>query len=161
YPYGYNQRENMPMYRRLPTDQEAAMYESGRAPPRPRPRPRSPHAPDAPPAPSPSDARAHAPPLPRSLMAPTPHLTADDADGPGPGVHTLASLMGEQGSVLMRLMERGFYVSLDREVPKGERSYWRTQSNGFIPSQGLKLVQGSDFHGTELQEIALPIAFVM
>jgi lipoprotein-anchoring transpeptidase ErfK/SrfK len=63
----------------------------------------------------------------------------------------------------MRRMQRGFYVSLDREMQKGERSYWRTQSNGFIPSKGLRLVTGSDFQGVSLRErsLSLPIGYVM
>ena len=163
YPYGYNRRQNTPMYRRLPSDEEAAFYENAHASGA-RPPPRSPNAPDAPPAPTPSrGASAKSPPLPPSLVSPLAPLPEEDNDPAEPGVPTLASLMGESGSVLMRRMERGFYVSLDREMPKGARSYWRTQSNGFIPSQGLTLVHGSDFHGTELQAqaIALPIGFVM
>ena len=59
----------------------------------------------------------------------------DRSDAVETGVPTLASLMGDQDSLLMRRMERGFYVSLDREMTKGTREYWRTQGNGFIPSQ--------------------------
>jgi hypothetical protein len=163
YPYGYNRRQNTPMFRRLPSDQEAALYESGRAPPPARARA---NAANAPPAPSPNDA-----PVGRvTAPAPTPALPLvvaaggeEEPDAPESGMPTLASLMGEQGSVLMRRMARGFYVSLDREMTKGTRDYWRTQSNGFIASQGLTLVHGSDFHGVALEEqaVALPIAFVM
>jgi hypothetical protein len=79
--------------------------------------------------------------------------------------------MGSQDSVLMRRMERGFYVSLDREMDRGGRKYFRTQSNGFIPAKAINPVKPSEFHGVELgpkegappdaQVIALPIAFVM
>jgi hypothetical protein len=91
----------------------------------------------------------------------------DEAGAPGSGegeesVTTLASLMGEQGGVLMRRMERGFYVSLDREMQRGTRRYFRTQSNGFIPFKAINPVKPSEFHGVELSEaLPLPIAFVM
>lgn len=163
YPYGYSRRENTPVFRRLPTDQEAAQYENGRMPPKSR---RLPNGPDAPPAPSPHDAivgRVKMPPPKLALPLVVAAAGDDRSDAAESGVPTLASLMGDQDSLLMRRMERGFYVSLDREMTKGTREYWRTQSNGFIPSQGLTLVHGSDFHGVALQEqsIALPIAFVM
>ena len=48
---------------------------------------------------------------------------------------TLESLRGEEGGVLLRRMERGFYVSLDREVDKNGAQYWQTQSAGYIPKQ--------------------------
>jgi lipoprotein-anchoring transpeptidase ErfK/SrfK len=161
YPYGYNHKPNAPMFRRLPTDQEAAQYASGRVPRRPRTR--SPNAADAPPAPSHTAVPKNAPPLPAALLAPLRKLRDQDANGPQSSIPTLASLMGDQSSVLMRQMERGFYVSLDREMPKGTRNYWHTQSGGFVASDALTLVHGSDFQGTDLraQSIALPVAFVM
>jgi lipoprotein-anchoring transpeptidase ErfK/SrfK len=150
YPYGYSKRRNTPVFRRLPSDEEAVQYEVESKP----------------------VAALSAQALALGLPAPPPAPPIDvspvvgaEAEGepPEPGVPTLASLMGDQSSVLMRRMERGFYVSLDREMPKGTRSYWRTQSNGFIPAKGLSLVQGSAFHGVVLEEqgAVLPIGFVM
>jgi lipoprotein-anchoring transpeptidase ErfK/SrfK len=174
YPYGYSVRRNTPMYRRLPTDEEAARYEGYRIPGQ-APQDTGPPAPTIDPL---AQGPVAAVELPASVMAQAAAaslslLQAPQAAGaPGsgeeseaqdPAVPTLASLMGEQGSVLMRRMERGFYVSLDRELEKDTRKYWRTQSNGFIPSKGLRLVTGSEFQGVPLKEqgIALPVAFVM
>jgi hypothetical protein len=180
YPYGYSLKRNTPVYRRLPSDDEAAQYEGYRIPGRPvvdagvRIEARSAvdgaipteSTPDAAHVPAASAAAAPTRPIAGAVAAPEAAGApggAEDQDGQDPGVATLASLMGEAGSVLMRRMERGFYVSLDRQLQKGARSYWRTQSNGFIPSRGLREVQGSEFHGVSLKEqgIALPIAFVM
>ena len=64
---------------------------------------------------------------------------------------TLAELEGEEGSVLLRRMVRGFIVSVDRDVRAGAgRRYWRTLGNGFIPYFSVGLVEGSDFHGEVL-----------
>jgi lipoprotein-anchoring transpeptidase ErfK/SrfK len=164
YPYGYSLRRNTPVYRRLPTDEEAAQYEGYRMPGR---------APIDAGAATPQSAATNAPPAPPGTPAPPPPpspapeaagaaASGEDAEGE-PAVPTLASLMGDSSSVLMRRMERGFYVSLDRELEKGSRRYFRTQNNGFIPSQGLREVHGSEFQGVALKEqgIALPIGFVM
>jgi lipoprotein-anchoring transpeptidase ErfK/SrfK len=158
YPYGYSRARNTPMYRRLPTDPEAAQYEGYRIP--------GVLPPPSPPAPEPDPAETAQ--LTAALpAAPADVLSGDPGEGEGTvvdaGVPTLASLQGEQGSVLMRRMERGFYVSLDRQMDKGARKYWRTQSNGFIPDRGLSLVEPRMFHGVVLgeQNATLPIAFVM
>ena len=131
YPYGYSRKRNTPMFRRLPSDEEAATYESpfflaecsgGGSSERALPAPI-----DA----SPLCVRR----VPRRRRRPR-----------SPQYRTLASLMGDQSSVLMRRMERGFYVSLDREMDKGSHSYWRTQSNGFIPAnEALSLVRAATF----------------
>jgi lipoprotein-anchoring transpeptidase ErfK/SrfK len=182
YPYGYSRSKNTPVYRRLPTDEEAALYEGykipGAAPP--------PSAADAG-VPVATNAAAVAPtavaiaptaaaiaqgvaeaPSEAPVNAPT--VTAPEISGnPGAGVPdaggppTLASLMGDEDSVLMRRMERGFYVSIDREISKGFRSYWQTQDTGFIPKSRLFMVEGSEFHGIELETagVTLPIGFVL
>jgi hypothetical protein len=157
YPYGYSLRHDTPMFRRLPTDEESARFEAYRAPSGP------PLNLGPPPAPTEAGSGLNgAPdpsPLPALPLVGNPHDESEAQDG----VATLASLQGEEGSVLMRRMQRGFYVSLDREMQKNERSYWRTQSNGFIPSKGLRLVTGSDFQGVALRErgLSLPIGYVM
>ncbi|HEY2736641.1 MAG TPA: hypothetical protein VGI70_21725, partial [Polyangiales bacterium] len=56
---------------------------------------------------------------------------------------TLASLMGDPHSALVRRLERGFYVSLDRERDDGTRSYWQTQSGGYIEKKQLQPIEGS------------------
>ena len=173
YPYGYSRKRNTPMYRRIPTPEEAALHEglpmpatsgaaAGAAPSGEdsvlaAPQAATPVAPTTlqqlPPPPSPP---APAPPDP--LLTASGDPTAVDA-----GVPTLASLQGEQGGVLMRRMERGFYVSLDRELKRAGRGYYRTQSNGFIPSAGLVPVKPNEFQGVDLTggTVQLPIAYVM
>jgi hypothetical protein len=137
YPYGYSRKRNTPMFRRLPSDEEAATYEAVQ--------------------------NAEAALASAAAPVDVSPLAGTDEESQEPSVPTLASLMGEQSSVLMRRMERGFYVSLDREMDKGAHSYWRTQSNGFIPAKGLSLVEGSAFHGVALREQhqTLPLGFVM
>jgi len=141
YPYGYSRRPNTPVYRRLPSDEEAAIFEGYRIP-------------GAPPPDAGTAELAEAP---------------DEAGAPGSGeavdagVPTLESLMGDKDSVLLRRMERGFYVSLDREMKKGRRRYFRTQANGFIPKRGLLMVKGGEFHGLDLERsgLQLPIGYLM
>jgi lipoprotein-anchoring transpeptidase ErfK/SrfK len=160
YPYGYSRKRNTPMFRRLPSDDEALRYEGGSVTAEPPPMPFT--------VPS-GLAIANDIASPEGETAPSPLAGAPGTgviDGAEQTVPTLSSLQGEAGSVLMRRMERGFYVSLDREMKRGDRKYWRTQSNGFIPSKGLYLVDGSDFHGLALGEgegesASLPIAFVL
>ncbi|MFI5308491.1 MAG: hypothetical protein ACHQ53_14125, partial [Polyangiales bacterium] len=66
YPYGYSLRRNTPVYRRLPTDDEAALYEGyripGRGPPGPRPAPRATPAATTNPPPPPPGPPPPAPP---------------------------------------------------------------------------------------------------
>lgn len=163
YPYGYSRRKNTPMYRRLPTDEEAAQYEGFALPATDGGVAQAPTAPEgevAAPPPAPAQPTSMA-----ALLSGVDPIDVAGAPGSGEGeegVATLASLMGEQGGVLMRRMERGFYVSLDREMQKGSRKYFRTQSNGFIPFKAINPVKPSEFHGVELTEtLQLPIAFVM
>lgn len=165
YPYGYSRRKNTPMYRRLPTDEEAAQYEGFVLP-------ASAstdggvvaQAPVTGAVPGQAETEAANGSTLAALSGADP---IDEAGAPGSGeaeegVATLASLMGEAGGVLMRRMERGFYVSLDREMQRGTRHYYRTQSNGFIPLKAINPVKPSEFHGVELTDtLALPIAFVL
>ncbi len=188
YPYGYSKSKNTPVYRRLPTDEEAAQYEGYKIPglvvtatdagvvpvPSPPAEPGSPATPSNAPGGQPVfEAQTSTSAATATVSAPeiagNPGAGEPEPEGPP----TLASLMGDQGSVLMRRMERGFYVSLDREISKGARSYWQTQSTGFIPKSRLWMVEPSEFHGVELKAepgaadagagvgVALPIAFVM
>jgi hypothetical protein len=166
YPYGYSRRRDTPMYRRIPTPEEAALHEG-------LPMPASSTATLQPPttegaalaAPQPTQPAASAPTLPSPPPPmPDPLVTANGGQSAvDAGVPTLASLQGEQGGVLLRRMERGFYVSLDRELKRGGRGYYRTQSNGFIPSAGLAPVKPGEFQGVDLiaRAVQLPIAFVM
>lgn len=172
YPYGYARTKNTPVYKRLPTDEEAAQYEGYKIPGAPAVAEAGEAeagatavgiAP-APGAAAPVEAPAvvEAPIVEPTVLAPqaagTPGVGDADAGPP-----TLASLQGEQGTVLVRRMQRGFYVSLDREIDKGARSYWQTQSAGYIPKSRIWLVEGSEFHGVDLQAggLQLPLGFVM
>lgn len=159
YQYGINRRNDTPMYRRLPTDEDAAMYEGYRIPGL---------EPDGGVVEG-EGALAEGAPVPESGLAAiaaansaaATQAVANAADPAAaaeavaeaalePGQPTLASLQGERGSVLARRMVKGFYVSLDRDHRVRARRYWRTLSNGFIPYARLGLVTGSSFHGVEL-----------
>jgi hypothetical protein len=149
YAYGRTRRDLTPMYRRLPTDEEAAQFEGYRIP---GVEPVPTEAVEGAPSPAP------APPLDEGgveLAASGPALSAateGDPEAPvEPLVPTLASLEGERGSVLMRRVLRGFIVSLDRDLRTGARRYWRTLSNGFVPYFAISQpIDGSDFRGVLL-----------
>jgi lipoprotein-anchoring transpeptidase ErfK/SrfK len=179
YPYAFTVRNNAPLYRRLPSDEEAVQYEGYRIPGTEK---ASPVAEDAGPAAAPISATDSpqltapteaAPLVPASAEsqagASASNLEAQPAEEDGPP--TLASLKGELDSVLERRLVKGFYVSLDRDMRKAARRYWRTQANGFIPYHSVREVEGSAFHGAELSRTPagdagspgprLPIGFVM
>jgi hypothetical protein len=154
YRYGRNRRDQAPMYRRMPTDEEAAEFEGyqipGQAPADPTLVATDPNA--IPVAPAPVEAV----PTP----APTEMVPTTDVPPEEEEVVTLNSLAGDPHSALIRRMMSGFMVSLDRPFRTGGRRYWRTISNGFIPYQVIGGVGGPDFQGGALEATAtLPIAF--
>lgn len=170
YPYGYSRRRDTPVFRRLPSADEAALHEGRRTAGKAGAVVGV--AVDVPIRPGASSAAGI--PVDGGLpdVSPPSQIFETNAAAAVPGegearldagVPTLASLLGEEGSVLHRRMERGFYVSLDREMEKGARKYWRTQMNGFIPARGLALIAPREFHGVELAEqgAGLPLGFVM
>lgn len=122
YPYGYSRRADVPVFRRPPTDDEAVIFEGYVIP--------GTVLPDA--------------GVAEEEGSVVPEVSALKS------VPTLASLKGDPDSILQRRMERGFYVSLDREVHRGDRHYFRTQFSGFIPASGLRQVAGSAFRGLTL-----------
>ena len=161
YEYGRTRRDGAPMYRRLPTDEEAAQYEGYRIPGL-EPPPTEAGAEGTteggsapPPEPAP-------PPIVETEVMPASGVAATaGAEGAAPDgepeeeeVLTLASLEGERGGVLARRLVSGFIVSLDRDVRTGARRYWRTLSNGIVPYFQVGLVHGSEFHGEALERIA-------
>lgn len=179
YAYAYTVRDNVPMYRRLPTDEEAALYEGYRIPGleaaasdagvalRPSSAADAEHEVTVA-ATTTSAAGGAAGNLVATAGAPVSTLEGVESEEEGPP--TLASLRGDQASALERRLVKGFYVSLDRDMRKDARRYYRTQANGFIPYRSVREVQGSDFHGTELSRasategsegVRLPIGFVM
>jgi hypothetical protein len=160
YPYGYSRSKNTPLYKRLPTDEEAAQYEGYKLPGAPLP--------EAALAPDEVAGVATSAVAPDLVSAPEASGAPGTGDVDAGGPPTLASLRGEDGSVLMRRMERGFYVSLDREISKGARSYWQTQAAGYIPKSRLWMVGPSEFRGVDLtlatdhpDALRLPLGFVM
>jgi hypothetical protein len=187
YRYARTRREGAPMYRRLPSDEEAAVYEGFRIPgyevvqlpdgglmrveaaPEPDPAPAEASAPSE--AIPPSEAQ---PAVAREATASGEAGAAAEGGGPAEGggaegegevepVITLGELEGERASVLMRRLVKGFIVSLDRDMRTGSRRYWRTLSNGFIPYGTQVEVRGSELRGHALDGIdwALPIGWVL
>lgn len=164
YAYGFTMRNNTPLYRRLPTDEEAAQYEGYRIP----------GVPivvdaglgDASASPQIGGARGAAtadepqelPVAPQAAGAPG---EGDPEAAEEEGPPTLASLQGEKETVLERRLVKGFYVSLDRDMRKNARRYWRTQANGFIPYNSAREIRTNEFQGVALAEVQLPIGFVM
>lgn len=62
--------------------------------------------------------------------------------------------------LVVRVLEPGFYVSLDRTFERNGQTYWRTQQNGFVPAERLREPKWSNFHGQELDPAGwgLPVA---
>ena len=203
YKYGFNRRDGTAMYRRLPTDEEAAEFEGDRIP--------GLEVADgggvagegavaagegAPSGGEPGSAPGGAGAVvavgaeggeasPRGLrdagvgaIVRRVIETGGTAGGGGESIAapgelaqeasidagiSLAALMGDPDSVLMRRLVKGFYVSLDREMRIRDRRYWRTLSNGFIPFGRINVSQWPSFRGVELDgtTLALPVGFVM
>ncbi|MBK6810683.1 MAG: L,D-transpeptidase [Sandaracinaceae bacterium] len=105
------------------------------------------------------------PPTPAAPVEATPTPPVAVAEGSEvvpeeePEPVTLDSLRGE-GVVHHRAM-RGFWVSLDRRIRSGPRSYWRTQSSLFVPARAITTRPGSTFAGLALDETTtLPVGFI-
>lgn len=139
YVYAYNRRAGTPLYKRLPNEEEALRWEDGILPPEEQP-------PDA------------GPPKDAAPMDVSPGA----ADAGPPRKKTLAELLGERGAFVRRLLEPGFYLSMDRTFEVGRRRYWRSMSNGYIPYDRMREVEGSAFRGVLLApgpypEVAPPV----
>ncbi len=75
---------------------------------------------------------------------------------------SLEALSEGTDRILKRRMNRGFFVSLDREVKYGPYTYWRTQHHEYIPTEALGEIEGSEFHGVQLgDKLRLPVAIVI
>jgi len=164
-PYEYGLiRRRVPMYRRMPTDEEAAEFEGyhipGQAPPDAGPGGAE-TAGDGGSAGNSAVARTAAgDPAPSASgdgLA-TPSADDDSTEPTDAGVETLEGLSADSDSVVMRWVARGFFVSLDRDFRRGARRYWRTQSNGFVPYNAVVVREGSDFHGVDLAPPREPTA---
>ncbi len=155
YEYGRTRRDGAPMYRRLPSDEEAAQFEGYRIPGvAPALVEGAPEAAAAPETDAPAPI-VEAEVMPASGAAAT--SAAEGAIEPtdvDAGVLTLGALAGDPDSVLQRRLVSGFIVSLDRDLRTGPRRYWRTLSNGIVPYLQVGLVHGSEFRGEALERIA-------
>jgi lipoprotein-anchoring transpeptidase ErfK/SrfK len=119
YRYAYNRKGALPtpMYKRLPTEDEARIWEDGIVPP---------------------DAG-----LPEGALL----ALGIGSDAGVPERGTLDELQGERGALVRRRLNPGFHVSLDREFDTAQRRYWRTMSNGYIPHHRMVEITGSTFRG--------------
>lgn len=169
YEYGRTRGNNVPMYRALPTDEQAAEFEGFRIPGQPEPAPEEGaegaeggEGEGGQAAPEGGGQEVAAEELPEASGSGTP-----EAEGEGEeeeAVVTLADLAGDPDSVLITRMVSGFIVSLDRDFRAGDyrRRYWRTVNNGFIPYRSLVGVNWPDFRGVRLQDqLQLPIGYIM
>lgn len=183
YVYGRNRRDRAPMYRRLPTDEEAAEFEGFRIPgqevaegevtPSSEASAEGPaSAPNATVSASPERTASSPEPNASAPSTPTPGAPppaqvagAVDAEPVEEGdVLTLAALQGDPNSALMRRLVRGFIVSLDRDFRAGRygRRYWRTINNGFVPYAAIGPVSAPDFHGVRVDDVSqLPIGYIL
>ncbi|GAB4110283.1 MAG: hypothetical protein OHK0013_46110 [Sandaracinaceae bacterium] len=160
YRYARSRRDNLAVYRRLPTDEEAAQYEGYRIP-----------GVEPPPAEGSTSAAESEPVVEAQVMPASGPAETAAAEGAveepaEPVVPTLASLEGERGGVLLRRALRGFIVSVDRDVRVGARRYWRTLANEIVPYHAFGFVTGSSFQGAHLARpgeagLHLPIGFVL
>ncbi|MGE3636595.1 MAG: L,D-transpeptidase [Sandaracinaceae bacterium] len=176
YRYGRTRGNDIPMYRRPPTDEEAAQYEGFRIPgltPEPGEEGAEGGSSEA------GDAASEAV-TPTATAGSAPGVTAASAsaasgspegggdDDPAEEAEeepiTLASLAGDRNSVLITRMVSGWIVSLDRDFRAGQyrRRYWRTVNNGFIPYRAVGDVSWPDFRGVPLGDLTqLPVGYVM
>ena len=73
----------------------------------------------------------------------------------------LAELELESDGVLGRRMVRGFYIAVDTEFEWSSRTWYKTTKGMIAPKDRFVAVEGSDFHGVELdEEHPLPVAWV-
>ncbi len=183
YQYAYARRDGVPVYRRLPSMEEAAEFEGlelpgaavdesasvpagigGAAEPEEEGSPRSEPQAAGSGGQGPSEETARLSADGRNAQEGGESTEASRDAGPrDAGRPTLAALRNEdRESVLLRRLMRGFYVSLDREFDVDGRAYWRTQQNEYIPAQGLGMAEGSEFVGLALgAERSLPVAFIV
>jgi hypothetical protein len=65
-----------------------------------------------------------------------------------------------ENPIVLRILQPGFYVSLDRRFERDGETYWRTQQNGFVPANSLRRKDWSRFRGQALdgESWDLPVA---
>ena len=95
-----------------------------------------------------------------------PDLEAPPGQRADPGARALPGSDAGVGDALLpeflrMRMERGFYVSLDREEADGERRFFRTIRGNYVPSEVLAEAHPSTMRGVVLGgEWQLPLGFV-
>lgn len=170
YQYGRNRRNNAPMYRRLPTDDEAAEFEGFRIPGQEPPAEEAAEGSAEGPAEGSSASTSAESAAERPEPQATARAAAPAAGGDAEPVEegdvpvTLQSLMGDPNSALMRRLVRGFIVSLDRDFRAGRygRRYYRTIANGFVPYAAMGAVSAPSFQGARLDDVTrLPIGYIL
>lgn len=74
------------------------------------------------------------------------------AEGPDGGAESPEPTPGifVDNPLVTRVLEPGYYVSLDRTFERDGETYWRTQQNGFVAAELLRRPKWSDFRGQEL-----------
>lgn len=67
---------------------------------------------------------------------------------------------GIDNPLVLRILQPGFYVSLDRSFERDGVTYWRTQQNGFVRADHLRRNDWSEYRGQPLttQGFDLPVA---
>jgi hypothetical protein len=85
---------------------------------------------------------------------------APDAGAQEPASEPSEAFQEIDNPLVLRILQPGFYVSLDRSFERDGVTYWRTQQNGFVPADDLRRKAGSEFHGQVLDGQAwdLPVA---
>ncbi|MCS6856132.1 MAG: L,D-transpeptidase [Sandaracinaceae bacterium] len=116
YRYARVRRDFLPLYRRIPTSEEAARYESFRQP-LPPPDPTQQGAPSG----------TSSPPLP------------EEPDPMEYIVPTLSALKGKRNELVLRRVLRGFILAIDREIESSNgRRYWKTLANEYLSYNGIE-----------------------
>lgn len=139
YRYGVNLRAGTPLYRRVLSVDDRKKYEPELAPPKPSPE--DSHASEGEGAASAAqddDGEA----TPKRAAAPSAAVADAGADA---GKPKLKSLRGR--GVLVRKMEPGFYVALDKDFRAAGARWWRTTFGFAVPYDRIAVKQPASKHG--------------
>ncbi len=95
------------------------------------------------------------------LYAIPPSLEDGGVEGSATEDHeTAATAAVLDNPLVLRILQPGFYVTLDRRFERDGETYWRTQQNGFVPAKNLRRKDWSRFRGQALdgESWNLPVA---
>jgi L,D-transpeptidase catalytic domain len=134
YRYGVNLRAGTPLYRRVLAVEDRKKYEPELAPPKP-----------APPDPS-TSGEAETPTAQDEPNEEAPKRARTDVvdAGADAGKPKLKELRGR--GVLVRKLERGFYVALDRDFKAAGARWWRTTFGFAVPYDRIAVQTGVSKH---------------